>query len=171
MQNGERKPYSRPLQNPLLPEKAEDKGSVEILQTDANADLPVAAAAEFCEEFGLAQLKGNTVRELAKLGVALESNGSVQVANGMTVVTARVLMNAVVQVGEYIKDPASAMKAGPVLCQLAKAVKQAGDSLKMRISTSAKSAPGPTRVESYDADSAVRPMTLTQINIHPEPKP
>lgn len=171
MQSGERKQSSRPLQNPLLPDYAEAKGSVEILQTDANADLPVAAAAEFCEEFGLAQLKGNTVRDLAKLGVAVESNGSVQYANGMTVVTARALMKCIVHLSEHVTDHASATKAGPLLCQLAKAVKQVGDSLKMRISTNAKSAPGPTRVESFDPDAPVRPMNLTQINIHPEPKP
>lgn len=155
-----------PVESPIKPHKAEMTGTVEIIASDADTRLPAAAVPEVCQEFGLAQLSTDAVKELCKLGIAVESNGSVQVGNGMMVVTSRALLKCMLHIEQGITDSASAQKAAKPLCELAGAVKKMGDFWKLRIATNAKAAPGPNRVESFAAD---KPVQLTQINFHGTP--
>lgn len=155
------------VESPVKPHLESDPGAAEILGTDAMTEMPAKLVPEVCKELNLVDLDKNVVQELAKLGAAVESNGSVQVGNGAVMVTELALMRCALHIRDTIKDGPSAFNAQKALCEIAKAVTGIGHFWKTRISTNAKSAPGPNRVESFDADTPVRPMNL-QINIHGE---
>lgn len=156
-------------ESPTVPHSPEHPGSVEIVQSDADTRLQPSAIPEVCKELNVASLSGNAVRELAMIGVAVESNGSVQVGSGAVMVTELLLIEIAIRIRDAVRadpTPATAIKVQKAACEIAREVVKMGGYWKTRVATTSKAAPGPTREEAFNPDEPVRSMNLTQINIH-----
>lgn len=152
--------------DPVLPVKAEVHEHARIIASDVATVMAPAEVEQACEELNLVHLDKDTVNQLAKIGLAVESKGSVQVGNGAVMVCEAALLKCVVKIRDGITDEKSALRAQKPLCEISNSIVKIGNYLKTRVSTNAKAAPGPTRVESFAADA---PVQLTQINFHGAP--
>lgn len=153
-------------QNLSAPSSASEDSQVEIMPSDVDTRLTRDGVMEACRELQLVDLNGDVVKSIAKLGIAVESAGSVQFGTGGVVLTQLALVKCLMHIRDSIVDEKTAYKAQKPLCEIAKALTGTGHYMKTRVATNVKAAPGPTREEAFNPDEPVRPMNLTQINIH-----
>lgn len=152
----------------IEPHSPKDLVTTEIKQTDVETRLPLAEIREVSEQFSMIEISGNCAKRLAEIGAGLDSMGSVQVANGGLLVTTKTAIKWMIRVDEVLTNAKTdtLLKAGKPIAQVLNAVNKSMNSLKNRVPTNSKPAPGPTRTPSFPADQPVQMLTQTQINIH-----
>lgn len=139
----------------LKPRKDREPLEIEIPNDAMVANVPPSALPEIAKEFELIGLSRAEIQKLGVLGINLESIGTVQVANGAALVSLQCALHIVQKLKEGTTDFESALKAAGPAGALLRAITTANNSLKTKLPTSAKAAPGPTRKASFPADGRI----------------
>lgn len=156
------------LPDDLQPHKKVETLAIEIPDKAVVANISPEDLPDIAEEFKMVGLTRKQIQELGVLGINLESIGSVQVANGINMVSMKCCMAILQKLHEDgTKTFENALKAGPVAASLLKALTPASNSFKTKLPTAAKAAPGPTRKPSFAANA---PININQavVNVNGE---
>lgn len=147
---------SQQLPANLKPVLEKEPLAVELAPHDVATEIPAGELPEIAREFQLIGINREAIKNLAVLGISLESTGSVQVANGANLITMKCALSVIQQLekgaGQSFEN---ALKAASPMGSLVRAMTALGNSMKTKLPTSVKSAPGPTRKNSFPADGPI----------------
>lgn len=131
-----------------------ERGTTEIHLENVGPDtsLPAAVVQEVSEDLGLVTINSKCLKRLAEIGAGIDSMGSVQVANGSVLIPLKVALMVAQKIGEGVTDPKAARESAKPIADVLNAINKAAASLKYRVPTSAKAAPGPNRTQCFEAD-------------------